>query len=72
MTPEQARAYFERWELVRKVETAALRNTSMDSKLRQVAALMESRKAFGLDPQREAETQAVRERWERIRQAMRA
>lgn len=72
MTPEQARAFFQRWKLVREVEAVELRHTSMDSKLRQLAALMESRKAFGFDPQRETEAQAVRERWERIRQAMRA
>jgi hypothetical protein len=72
MTPEQARAFFERWKLVREVEAAELRHTSMDSKLRQLGALMESRKAFGFDPQRETEAQAVRERWERIRQALRA
>lgn len=72
MTPEQARAFFERWKLVREVEAAELRRTSMDSKLRQLAALMESRAAFGPDPQRESETEAVRERWMRIRQALRA
>ena len=72
MTPEQARAFFERWKLVQEVEAAELRRASMDSKLKQLAALMESRKTFGFDPERETQAQTVRERWERIRQALRA
>ena len=70
MTPEQVRAFFERWRLLREVEAEELRRTPLDSKLRQLAALMESRTALGFDPQREAETQAVRERWEAIKKAL--
>jgi hypothetical protein len=71
MTPEEGRAYLERWELLRKVEAAELRNTPMDAKLRKLAALMESRGAFGIDPRREAEARVVRERWERIKRSTR-
>lgn len=67
MTPEQAKAYFRRWDLVRKMEAAELRRTSMEAKLRQLAALMASRNLFGSDPHREADVQSVRDRWARLR-----
>jgi hypothetical protein len=43
LTAEQARAYLERWELVRAVEAAELQRTPMQTKLLQLAALMHSR-----------------------------
>jgi len=70
MTPEQARSYFERWDLVREIEAAELRRTPMETKLRQLAALMESRRVFGPEPDREQQVEAVRERWARLRQAL--
>jgi hypothetical protein len=70
ITPEQARGYLERWELVRQAEAAEILRTPMETKLRQLAALMQTRGAFGADPHREAKTREVRERWARIRQAM--
>lgn len=70
MTPEEARAYFRRWELLREEETRQLLRTSMETKLRQLSSLMASRHLFGVDPDREAGVQAVRERWARLRRAM--
>ena len=70
MTPEQARSYFERWKLVREVETAELQRTSMETKLRQLAALMASRHVFGPEHDRDVQVAAVRERWARLRQAL--
>jgi hypothetical protein len=70
ITPEEARAYFRRWELVRDVEASELRRTPMETKLRQLAALMASRHVFGPEPDREAETRVVRERWARLRRAL--
>ena len=70
MTPEEARAYLARWKLVREVEAAELRRTSMEMKLRQLAALMQVRSVFGGDSGREAETQVIRERWARIKRHM--
>lgn len=70
MTPEQARSYFERWKLVREIETAELQRTSMDTKLQQLASLMASRHLFGPEPDREAQIQLVRERWARLRRAL--
>ena len=70
MTPEQARSFFERWKLVRDMETAELRRTPMETKHRQLAALMASRHIFGPEHDREAQIQIVRERWARLRQAL--
>ena len=70
ITPEEARAYIERWELVREEEDRQLRSTPLAVKFRQLEALMESRHLLGPDPNRAAEVQVVRERWARLRQAL--
>jgi hypothetical protein len=70
MTPEQAEAFRERWNLVRDAELLELRRASVATKLRQVASLMASRHLFGPEPEREAQIQEVRERWARLRQAL--
>jgi hypothetical protein len=70
ITPAEAQAYFERWELVKEIELAELRHTSMDTKLRQLSALMASRSLFGVDPERENGMQLVRDRWARLWQAL--
>ena len=70
ITPEEALAYFRRWELVREAEAREVRRTSMETKLRQLAALMAARHVFGPDPDREAQIQVVRERWARLRRAL--
>jgi hypothetical protein len=70
MTPEEARAYFKRWELVRDVEAAELRRATMETKLQQLAALMASRHLFGPEPDREAQVHEVRDRWTRLRRAL--
>jgi hypothetical protein len=69
MTPEDARAYFNRWELVRDAEAAELRRATMETKLQQLAALMVSRHLFGPEPDREAQLHEVRDRWNRLRRA---
>ena len=70
ITFDEARAYFERWELVRAAETAELRRTSMDTKLQQLQSLMASRLVFGPEPDRDAGIEVVRERWLALRQAL--
>jgi hypothetical protein len=70
ITPEEALAYFRRWELVRDAEARELRDTSMETKLQQLASLMASRHVFGPQPDREAEIEVVRERWARLRRAL--
>jgi hypothetical protein len=59
ITPKQARAYLERWDLVRDAEAAELQRTPMAMKFRQLEALMASRDAFGGDSQREQEIEAA-------------
>jgi hypothetical protein len=70
ITSDEARAYFERWEQVRALETAELRRTSMDTKLQQLQSLMASRFIFGPEPDREAGIEVVRKRWQCLRQAL--
>jgi hypothetical protein len=70
MTPDEVRAYFERWELVGEAEARELRGTPIETKLRQLAALMASRHIFPTDPDREAGIQAVRERWAHLRRIL--
>lgn len=70
MTPEEARAYLARWRLLRDVEARELQRTSMETKLRQLAALMAARDVFGPEPDRDAEIRDVRERWGHLRRAL--
>jgi hypothetical protein len=70
VTPEDAHRYPERWALVREREIAELRKTSIETKARQLSALMASRDLFGKDPDREKGVREVRERWDRIRKAL--
>ena len=70
ITPAEAQAYFNRWELVKEIELTELRRTSMDTKLRQLSALMASRNLFGVGPERESGVQLVRDRWARLWQAL--
>ncbi len=70
ITPEEALAYFRRWELVREAEARELRRTPMETKLQQLASLMASRHVFGPEPDREAQLQLVRERWARLRRVL--
>jgi hypothetical protein len=70
MTPEQARAYLERWDLVRDAEATVLRTTSMAIKFRQLESLMTSRGEFWHDPLRERDVELVRQRWTALRKAL--
>jgi hypothetical protein len=70
ITPAEAHAYCNRWELVKEIELIELRRTSMDIKLRQLSALMASRSLFAADPEREIGVQRVRDRWARLGQVL--
>lgn len=70
MTHHEAEAYLARWRLVQEAEASELRRTSMETKLRQLAALMAARDLFGEDPDREHEVGMVRERWANLRRAL--
>ncbi len=70
MTPEEAQNYIQRWKLVREIEAAELRRTPIETKLRQLAALMASHSLFGPEPDRERQIAEVRDRWARLRQVL--
>jgi len=70
ITPDEARAYADRWAAAEAFELEELRRTPMNTKLLQLAALMTSRDLFADDPQRNAEVLAVRERWAQLRLAL--
>ena len=70
ISSDEAEAYLARWRLVQEFELAELRRTSMEMKLRQLVALVAARDAFGPDPDRDLHVAEVRERWNRLRQAL--
>ncbi len=67
MTPESATRYLARWKLVNDAEFEELRATTLETKLRQLSALMASVAAAGWRDALDAETDAVRARWQRLR-----
>lgn len=70
ITPKQAREYLHRWRLVGEIEAEESRTASLETKFRQLATLMASRNLFRDDDDRERQLGEVRDRWDRIRQAM--
>jgi len=70
LTTQEARTFARRWELVREMEIAERQSVSVETRFRQLSALMASRELFGTDPNREASAESVRERWARLRLAM--
>jgi hypothetical protein len=55
---------------VQEQELAELRQTSIETKAKQLDALMASRDLFREDPQRDQGVRDVRERWMRVRKAL--
>jgi hypothetical protein len=55
---------------MRKAQLEELRRTPMETKLRQLAALMASRHLFGVEQDREEGVRLVRQKWARLRQAL--
>lgn len=68
ITPDEARAYADRWAAMEAFELEELRRTSIETKLLQLAALMASRDLFAPDSARDKGVLEVRERWLRLRQ----
>ena len=64
-----AARYRRRWAIVRKRLIEELRATSMESKLRQLAGLMQSAREMGWSRSQEEEDDAVRARWMALRRA---
>lgn len=71
ITAEQAQSYLDRWKLVQEAEVQELRNSPLDIKARQLSVLMASADLFAKDDNRQKEVDVVRERWARIRGALR-
>jgi hypothetical protein len=65
-----AQAYLDRWSMVRDAERVQLQTTPLEIKVKQLAALMESRELFGSDPKREQEIEEVRTRWALLRKVL--
>jgi hypothetical protein len=69
ISKKEGRAFFRRWRRVNKREIQELRETFVDTKLRQLAALMASAEQIGWsEALREGEAE-VRDRWNRLRRA---
>lgn len=69
ITPDEARAYLRRFDLLEEIQEAEIRRASVQSRFQQLAALMSSRQVFGPEPHRERDLEIVRERWARLRRA---
>jgi len=67
LTQAQARKFRARWKLVNAAEQNELQSTSLDQKLRQLAALMASADAMGWTEALASEEAEVRGRWNRLR-----
>jgi hypothetical protein len=70
ITPEQALAYLKRFELLAEVQAAESQRASVESRFRQLSALMSSRHVFRAETAREEDVSVARERWDRLRQAL--
>ena len=68
ITPEQARSYLDRWKAVGDREAKEWRNSSVETRLRQVSALISSRGMFK-DRDQALQVSEVRARWAKIRSA---
>lgn len=70
ITKEEALEFKRRWEVVNEAERQELRETSTTQKLRQLAALMTSVKAFaGWAEALSLEEDEVRDRWHKLKEA---
>ena len=70
ISPQGAARYRERWAIVRERLNEELRATSMETRLRQLANLMQSAHEMGWSQSLADEDEAVRARWMALRRAM--
>jgi hypothetical protein len=66
-----AAAYLDRWVSMTQRERMELRDASTEQKFRQLSALFASRALFPVNESLEREREDLRERWHRIRLAVR-
>ena len=69
ISPQAAARYQERWAIVRERLDEELRATTMETKLRQLADLMQSAREMGWSQSLDEEDDAVRARWMALRRA---
>ena len=69
ISPQDATRYQERWAIVRERLNEELRATSMETKLCQLANLMQSAREMGWSVSLDEEDEAVRARWMALRRA---
>lgn len=69
ISPQAAARYEQRWAIARKRLAEELRATPMETRLRRLAALMESASEFGWTRSLDAEDELVRARWMALRRA---
>ncbi len=69
LTKADGRAWLRRWRLVNQREQAELRQTAIETKLQQLAALMLSSSEFGWNEELAGEEALARERWRQLRRA---
>ncbi|MFO1456221.1 MAG: hypothetical protein U1F18_08240 [Steroidobacteraceae bacterium] len=70
ISPADAKAYLARWSEVERADTALARAESIELRFRQLNALFEARHLFPADPRREQENNALRGRWQHLREIM--
>lgn len=68
MKPQEIRAFAERWRQVAVRERQELRSTPISKKFEQLAALMESARELDWETTDPVEVEAVRQRWNRLRE----
>ena len=67
LMPADAAAYLARWARVEERETALARAEPSALRFRQLCAMFDARHLFPTDPDRDRESAAVRDRWQRLR-----
>ena len=72
LTKAQATAFRERWRRANAQEAEELRSTSLEVRLQQFFTLLDWARQFGLTECPDGEMPEVRERWQRLRKALRA
>jgi len=70
ISPQAAARYRERWAITRERLNEELRATSMETKLHQLATLMQSAREMGWSQSLDDEDDMVRARWMALRRAI--
>jgi hypothetical protein len=68
LTPADAKSYLARWAEVGEREAELARRESVTLRFRQLCAMFDARHLFPADPDRDRESDAVRSRWQQLRE----